>query len=62
MNAIKHQIKGKGVKMPGYGWWDDFQDLKPGAMIVGTVADAFGQPEIEIPLPIISGLCTIKPF
>ena len=47
--------------MPGYGWWDDFYSgfkmvVEPGTMRVGTVADALGQPEIGIPLQIISGL------
>ena len=61
MNAIKHHQKGKGAGMRGHGWWDDFYSgfkmvFKPGAMVLGTVADALGQPEIGIPLQIISGL------
>ena len=52
MNAIKHQMKGKGAGMRGHGWFDAFYSgcksvFKPGAIILGTVADALGQPEIE---------------
>lgn len=60
--AVKQHMKGtKGSGMSGGEWYDDFYSgfksvFKPGAMILGTVADALGQPEIGIPLQIISGL------
>ena len=45
----------------GHGPWEDFKQgftsvFKPGAAILGTVATALGQPEIGIPLGLISEL------
>lgn len=59
--SFKNYVKGKqgGKGMVGDGFWGDFKKgflsvFKPGAKILGGVASALGQPEIGIPLEILS--------
>ena len=54
---------GRGLGLPGGSWgsfWKGFKKgfvsvFKPGAQILGGIATAMGQPEIGIPLEIVSG-------
>ena len=55
---LKHKQGGKGY-MKGSGFWGDFKRgfttvFKPASAVLSTVAGALGQPEIAIPLGIIS--------
>lgn len=50
--------KGKGLKLAGQGFWDDFYSgfksvFKPFATIAGPIASALGVPELGIPLAAI---------
>ena len=55
---------GRGLGLPGGSWgnfWKGFKKgfttvFKPGAKVLGGVASAMGQPEIGIPLEIVSGM------
>ena len=61
---LKKEQSGKGLGLPGGSWgsfWKGFKKgfttvFKPGAKILGGVASAMGQPEIGVPLEIVSGM------
>jgi hypothetical protein len=58
--GLKKSFKYYGKGMVGDGWdWGEFKRgflsvFKPGAKVLGTIATALGQPEIGIPLGILS--------
>lgn len=58
-NGLK--LAGSGLNLPGNGFWGDFAKgfkmvFKPGSKVLATVATALGQPEIGVPLGIVSEL------
>lgn len=60
--VVKAAMKGKGLGLAGAGsFWEDFKKgftmvFKPGAKILGGIANALGQPEFGVPLGIISDM------
>jgi len=58
--SVKAAMAGRGLSLAGQGsFWEDFKKgftmvFKPGAKVLGTIATALGQPEIGIPLGIVS--------
>lgn len=58
---LSAQMRGKGSSKVGTGFFSDFAKgfksvFKPAASILGPIATALGQPEIGIPLTILSGV------
>jgi hypothetical protein len=59
--GLKIKFGGNGLNPSGSGFWSGFKKgftsvFKPGAQVIGAVATATGNPEIGIPLSVVSGM------